>query len=199
MSAAIIANCTKFVKEYMSKYDASHDFSHVLRVRNLAMHLASKYHKPVDLLEVELAALMHDVNDHKYDQDPDPDIIYNSVVKFGGSKLLASKIVYIVKHVSYSYEIKNAHLSTYILAMQIPEIKIVQDADRLESIGAVGIARCFMFNGANNELMLEALNHFDDKLLHVHKLMKTEYGKEVALERTERLKLFKKWIIEELN
>lgn len=76
-----------------------------------------------------------------------------------------------------------------------PELAVVQDADRLDAIGAVGIARCFAFGSAKKpERGLEGcVDHFEDKLARLEGMMKTEMGKEMARERTRRIKEFERW------
>ncbi len=76
-------------------------------------------------------------------------------------------------------------------------VAIVQDADRLDAIGAVGIARTFAFGGAKDRPMEDTIQHFDDKLLRLESMMKTETGKVLARERTEKLQRFKEWWGEE--
>merc|ERR1712225_97254 len=95
--------------------------------------------------------------------------------------------------VSYSSEIKDrGHVETMI--GKYPELAIVQDADRLDAIGAVGIGRTFTFGGAKNARdMGETIQHFDDKLVKLESMMKTAPGRRMARERTERLNMFKGW------
>lgn len=70
---------------------------------------------------------------------------------------------------------------------------IVQDADRLDAIGAVGIGRTFAFGGAKGRTLEDTLEHFDDKLLLLEGMMKTETGRTLAKERSDRLKAFASW------
>lgn len=83
-----------------------------------------------------------------------------------------------------------------------PELAIVQDADRLDALGAVGIARCFTYLGAKGRgkgswELEEAIEHFGEKLEKLEGMMKTESGREMARVRTERLREFRKWWVEE--
>lgn len=106
---------------------------------------------------------------------------------------MAKKIQTICQNVSYSSEIKNpAHVTAVI--SEYPELAVVQDADRLDAIGAVGIGRMFTYGGAKTGRSLdESMQHFDDKLLRLEGMIKTDVGRELARERTERLRVFKEW------
>lgn len=80
------------------------------------------------------------------------------------------------------------------LMLEIPELAVVQDADRLDAIGAIGIARCFTFGGAKSVRSLDdSVEHFRDKLLKLESMMKTETGKQMAVERSRRIGEFLSW------
>lgn len=109
----------------------------------------------------------------------------------------------ITSHVSYSTECKDPERVEELVQMY-PELGIVQDADRLDAIGAVGIARCFTFLGAKGkgkggeEWELEnSIRHFGEKLERLEGMMKTESGREIAKARTEKLREFRRWWEEE--
>ncbi|EQL00419.1 hydrolase [Ophiocordyceps sinensis CO18] len=78
-----------------------------------------------------------------------------------------------------------------------PELAVVQDADRLDAIGAVGIGRTFAFGGAKGRALGQTMDHFDDKLVRLEAMMKTQTGRELARQRTERLRLMQAWWREE--
>ena len=196
---AIIEKATAYVQEFMSHYDASHDFSHIQRVLNLAKAIeASERARDPNLLidgdVITLAALLHDVGDRKY-LKPGEDattLVSKFLTSTGCPDHVAEKIQLICTNVSYSNELRNeAHVAT--LCQEVPELRLVQDADRLDAIGAVGIARMFTYTGAKeNERGLSTI-HFYDKLLLLEERMKTETGRELARERTERMKVFLGW------
>lgn len=79
------------------------------------------------------------------------------------------------------------------LIKEYPELAVVQDADRLDAIGAVGIGRAFAFGGAKGRTLGSTMEHFDDKLLKLEGMMKTDIGRRLAKERTERMALMKQW------
>ncbi|KAL2073793.1 hypothetical protein VTL71DRAFT_11119 [Oculimacula yallundae] len=211
-NAALIPKVTAFVQEYMSKYDGSHDFNHIKRVVGLAHKIYAEIIKAeeesglfekeseLDLHVITLAALLHDVGDKKYlkpGQNGET-LVLATLLGFQAPEDLALKVQRIVLAVSYSSEIKDrGHVETMI--SKYPELAIVQDADRLDAIGAVGIGRTFTFGGAKNAKdMGMTIQHFDDKLVKIESMMKTAPGKRMARVRTERLKVFKSWWEEEL-
>jgi len=113
------------------------------------------------------------------------------------SEELALKVQRIVLGVSHSSEIKDP-AATKALIDKYPELAVVQDADRLDAIGAIGIGRTFTFGGAKGaKNMGETIQHFKDKLEKLESMMKTEPGKKLARERTDRLMTFKSWWEEE--
>lgn len=192
----LLESITSYSKIFMDKFDGSHDFAHVMRVYNNALMLISHSDENLDILLIKVAALMHDMDDHKYSDQSNPNFIRDIVREFGGSKKFGIKVQETVKMVSWSYETKNGDTDDYKKDMT-SEIKIVQDADRLEAIGGFGLGRTFMYNGAKAKRFNDVLDHCDNKLLHVYKRMKTAKGREIAIERTERIKTFITWIEDE--
>ncbi|KAK5172591.1 uncharacterized protein LTR77_002711 [Saxophila tyrrhenica] len=204
-SSALYLGVYDFVKDYMSRYDCSHDFNHILRVLALAKHILAQEtlanpEKKLQKQAVLLAALLHDVGDKKYVQSGDnPEHAVEEVLqKHGCPPRFVAKVALIVQHVSYSNEIKRPHLVKAILGAH-PELAIVQDADRLDAIGAVGIARTFAYGAAkaSDRGLQGCIEHFTDKLENIEALMKTETGKALARERMQRLKDFRQWWEEE--
>jgi uncharacterized protein len=210
-NAALIPKVTGFVEKYMSKYDGSHDFNHIRRVVGLA-HLIyteinkEREHSPLfdeesdlDLHVITLAALLHDVGDKKYLQ-PGQDantLVLATLLSFGAPEDLAIKVQRIVLGVSYSSESKDP-AQVRAMIEKYPELAVVQDADRLDAIGAIGIGRTFTFGGAKGaKHMGETIQHFEDKLEKLESMMKTLPGMRMARERTARLKTFKGWWEEE--
>ena len=216
-----------FVNTCMSNHDPSHNPAHVHRVVDLAAVILaaeqtlhpSKY---FDESVVKLAALLHDIGDRKYlpaladGDDPataattlDPTtMVEHALIKNGAPAALASRVQTIVSHVSYTTECKDPGVVRRLIDQEgYPELAIVQDADRLDAIGAVGIGRCFTFLGAQGKKfavggkweMENSIEHFGEKLEKLEGMMKTETGRKMARVRTERLKIFRGWWEEEME
>ncbi|KAF1961407.1 hypothetical protein CC80DRAFT_488692 [Byssothecium circinans] len=186
-----------FVHAYMSSssHDSSHDYHHILRVvssanRILQAEQQANPHVTYDTTALFLAAFLHDVGDHKYAK-PGEDV-ENQVSKFlkerGADDDLAQRVQTVVKHVGYTNETKDPQSVIDVLA-KYPELAVVQDADRLDAIGAVGVARCFAFGGAKRqgEPMAVAIEHFEEKLVKLPGMMKTAMGKSLAVTRAKVL------------
>ncbi|RAL67573.1 hypothetical protein DID88_008328 [Monilinia fructigena] len=210
-AAELVPKVEEHVRQYMSKYDASHDFAHVKRV----VHRAHIIHDKIvadaaqkdqlvpqyDMTTITLSALLHDVGDRKYvdvkKEDPTT-MVMTFLVGLGADPDLASKVQTICSGVSHFEEMKDVqHVRNLI--DQYPELAIVQDADRIDSIGAIGIGRVFTYGGAKTlRSMTDSMEIFDQKLLNLEPHMKTWPGREMAHEATQRLKIFKNWWVEEV-
>lgn len=200
-----ITKTIDFVKEKLSGLEAGHNWSHTERVWKLAQKIAQT--ESCDTEIVEIAALLHDVADPKFhngDEQLAVDISSNFLRGIGlsGEKILA--VINIIKNISF----KNR--GEVEVQTQPIELKIVQDADRLDAIGAIGIARTFNFGGfKNNEIYNRqippnltqskeeykksngtTINHFYEKLLLLKDLMNTAKAKEMAEERHRFMLLF---------
>ncbi len=181
------------------RFDASHDFNHVKRVVHNATTILEqeKASQPnLDPFLILLGAILHDVEDKKYtpssssSNSPMMDVLHQHGVDNRIDPLIVKKLV---DGVSYSSEIKNSSAIRQLIE-ELPELAIVQDADRLDAIGAIGIGRCFTFGGAKSiRSMDDSIQHFDDKLLKLEGMMKTETGKRMAAERSKRIREFMSW------
>ncbi|KAK5133375.1 hypothetical protein LTR08_007809 [Meristemomyces frigidus] len=203
--SALYLGVYQYVEEYMSRYDMSHDFSHVLRVLALAKHIMAEELKASPCMKfqkqaVVIAALLHDVGDKKYIQPGENSerMIETLLAKNGCPPRFVAKVALIVEHVSYSSEIKRPQLVKAIVGAH-PELAIVQDADRLDAIGAIGIGRTFAYGAAKapDRGMQGTIEHFTEKLENIEGMMKTGTGKRMARERTQRLTEFRRWWEEE--
>ncbi|KAG8739324.1 hypothetical protein FRC10_005782 [Ceratobasidium sp. 414] len=205
--AAVVAAAEALMEETMKKYDPSHDALHVYRVRKTALALArSQTHQP-DLLVVELAALLHDVLDKKYVsalEAANPDIAFRPFFERIARHLdllndgRAELIVRIIKNVSWTTEKKlreEGKLEPW--HDSCVELHCVQDADRLDAIGAFGILRTAAYSASVNRALhvppddprapSSSIGHFHDKLLHIHGRLKTPQGKVLGTERHQLL------------
>jgi uncharacterized protein len=191
---SVLRHAETFAREKMSKFDGGHDWLHIERVRNLA-RLINKSENTADPFLLELAALLHDVNDSKFRKDSNDDG-YGELKQFLDSAGLSDsrdRLIDIIKSVSFSSKDKKATGD--------PVLMILQDADRLDAIGAIGVARAFNYGGYRNNMIFipadehgsmpeSTVRHFYDKLLKLKDLMNTETGKKIASERHRFLELF---------
>ncbi|KAJ6916713.1 hypothetical protein NC652_019202 [Populus alba x Populus x berolinensis] len=195
---ATVKNAEKLVERTMKGNDASHDAAHVWRVRDLALSLAQEEGLSSDSMEiVELAALLHDIGDYKYLRDPSEEkIVENFLEEEGVDEVKKMKILAIIKGMgAFLFSGFKEELAGHANGEFSPEFRVVQDADRLDAIGAVGIARCFTFGGSRNRLLHDpaihprsdlskaqymkkeeqtTVNHFHEKLLKLKDMMKTK-------------------------
>ncbi|KAJ2803970.1 hypothetical protein H4R21_001824 [Coemansia helicoidea] len=218
MSGAVVAAAERFVEEFMGRYDCSHDWHHVQRVvrQALALARAEARSKPVDVLVVQLAALLHDVDDAKYQQEGDtPFSSARFLAGAGLDEARAAAVARIIDAVSFRKELlaeEQDRLGTSSPAdrawrRDCVELACVQDADRLDAIGAFGVLRCAAFSGARGRPLHDpsdvaiadityeqyvgercgkggtAVAHFHEKLLRLASMMKTEPGRQEAQRR----------------
>lgn len=210
--AAAIVNATTlidatagFVKQYMSQppFDVSHDYTHIERVLRLCTILRLDYEAEhataLDSTLITLTALLHDVGDHKYkpaDGTPAP-TAQSILLSFSCPPELAAKVDLLTAHVSCTYELAHMDLVDELVRAH-PELAIVQDADRLDAIGARGIARAFAYGGAKGRCLDHTVPVVGDKLMGREAMMRTRAGKHMANERCRRLRDFLGWWDEEV-
>ena len=209
----IIQNTIDFVKETLKNAEGGHDWFHIERVYKNALLISKKEH--VDLFIVRLGALLHDIADAKFydgDETMGPKMATEFLTTQQVDADVRAHIVNIIHHISY----KNS-LSSTIEKFTSKELEVVQDADRLDAIGAIGIARCFNYGGFKNRTLYNpeilpnlkmtkeeykkseapTINHFYEKLLLLKDQMNTNTGKEIALERHRYMEQFLKQFYEE--
>ncbi|KAJ2842871.1 hypothetical protein IWW36_005754, partial [Coemansia brasiliensis] len=157
--SVIVSKTESFVRDYMTQYDCSHDWHHVGRVAKQAMAIAKaeSTNRTIDMLVVHLAALLHDVNDAKYSKESKVSIV-EFLSSIGLEEEKAQLISRIIDNVSFRKELlvkeeeragkENTKESEW--RNSCIELACVQDADRLDAIGAFGILRCAAFSGARN-------------------------------------------------
>lgn len=176
---------TLFVKDY-----SGHDVEHSLRVYRNAILLANT-EPQCNRLIVFLSALLHDVDDGKLFNTENNYNARTFLEKHRIDKGLIEQICEIINSVSFSKNRGNCPKTI--------EGKIVQDADRLDAIGAIGIARTFAYGGSHERSINDSIKHFDDKLLLLKNEMNTEEGKRIAKTRHDFLKSFIDEIRYEIN
>lgn len=197
----IIEQCEILVKEVYKHFDASHDFQHIERVRKNALEILNT-NTQADREVVELAVLLHDVSDPKYakNQEKSEETRIIQLLNLPDEKVKHIKEV--IRSVSFNGGNEEKPESI--------EAEIVRDADRLDAIGAIGIARTFAYGGAKGRKLYDAsetprtnmsveeyrsketssITHFYEKLLLLADGMLTDKGKELAKERHAFMELF---------
>lgn len=186
-----------FVRNQLARAEAGHDWWHILRVWNQVKLLLQ--HERADRLVCELAALLHDIADSKFhdgDETIAPRIAGEFLDSIGIDQQVVEHVQHIIRNLSYK-----ASLAT--VAFQSKELEIVQDADRLDAMGAIGIARAFHYGGYKNRELYNptippnpgqgkeayknstapTINHFYEKLLLLKEKMNTVTARQLAEER----------------
>ena len=195
----VIENAITFVKKTLKNAEGGHDWFHVDRVFKNAI-LISKEEK-VDPFIVSLGALFHDIADPKFhhgDETIGPKITKAFLKKQQVDEIVINHVIHIIKHISFKNSLDDKKNSFNSI-----ELNVVQDADRLDAIGAIGIARCFNYGGFKNRALYDpeilpnlemdketyknstapTINHFYEKLLLLKDKMNTSSGKKIALSR----------------
>ena len=194
----ILSKTEEFVKKKLLNFDVAHDWWHTQRVwKNTLLLLREE--KGVDSFVCQLGALLHDVGDPKFYKGGEKEggeIIKKFLQSIELPEEIIGEVLSIVRHVSFSQSFdKPSYFS--------PELAVVQDADRLDAMGAIGIARAFSYGGFKNQAIYDpeqpfmpstkkeeyihkrtsTVNHFYDKLLRLKEMMNTPTGKKIAEER----------------
>ena len=208
----VVEAAKTYVRKELEGEGSGHDWWHIKRVLDLSITIAKKYPE-VDLFVVKLGALLHDIGDHKFhngDHTVGPKMVQEWLKQYAVDEESTEKIVSIVKEISY----KGAHTETPMSSL---EGKIVQDADRLDAIGAIGVARTFAYGGNKNREMHNpehavenhsdfesykkttgpTINHFYEKLLLLKDRMNTQYGLQLAKKRHQFMETFLEEFFEE--
>lgn len=202
--ANILSKTENYVRQKLEGEGTGHDWWHIHRVRNTAIQLGKM--EDADLFIVELAALLHDIADHKFhngNEDIGPETAQNWLQQLEVKESVIHHICDIIRDISY----KGSEVET---PMKTIEGKVVQDADRLDALGAIGIARAFAYGGHkgrelyNPEMAPEShasfeeykksagptINHFYEKLFLLKDRMNTLAGRKEAEKRHQFMKKF---------
>ena len=178
----ILAQIKQFVTNAMSENDPAHDGNHVHRVVHLTMQLCDAYPQ-ANRFRAELIAWLHDMQDDKLKSNTSETSLAAYLCSLGTSQEDIRFVLSALPYISYRKYPK--------LSQDVPlEIRIVQDADRIDAMGAIGIARTFAYGGSRGRALEESLAHFDEKLLLLYDLLNTQDAKRIAKPRWELLKLF---------
>ena len=204
MNTQLIGQVKAIVEEQFKSYGADHDFDHILRVYNMAMYLQSQ--EGGDATVVACAALLHDISDHKLNGGKMNDggrVTKEILLKLGETETFADTVAKIVDGVSY----KGASVEDDAFSL---EMQIVRDADRLDAMGAIGIARAFHFGGSRERPFYlpdvapkehqsfeeyakdksHTINHFHEKLLLLQDRLHTKTAIEIGQKRHDLMQDF---------
>ncbi|MGV8945903.1 MAG: HD domain-containing protein [Lutibacter sp.] len=200
----IIKNTEDFVKATLKNAEGGHDWFHILRVWNTAKLISKE--ENVDVFVVELGALLHDIADSKF-HGGDETIGPKIAREFLESQLVENSIIIHIENIISNISYKGGNFEQKFTS---PELEAIQDADRLDAIGAVGIARTFNYGGFKNRPLYNpeippkrnqtkeayknseapTINHFYEKLLLLKDRMNTKTGKRIAQERHRFMEVF---------
>ena len=211
----IIENTILFVKKELKNAEGGHDWFHIERVYKNTLLIAKE--EDVDVFVVSLGALLHDIADPKFyngDETIGPKLAAKFLEEQEVATDILTHVINIIKHISFknSLEINGEKFTS-------KELDVVQDADRLDAIGAIGIARCFNYGGFKNRALYNpeikpnlnmtkeeyknssapTINHFYEKLLLLKDKMNTATAKKIALERHNYMNLFLEQFYNEWN
>jgi uncharacterized protein len=200
-----------FVRQRMTGYDSGHDWWHIYRVRKLALFI-NEQEAIADPFTLEVAALLHDSVDSKFagDEFEQGYIIIGEFLDKIGLTKIKEQVIGVIRNVSFSNKNPSGNVTD-------PVLLIIQDADRLDAIGAIGIARAFNYGGFRNNIIynpdvelstdslkekqpnltFSTISHFYEKLLVLKYRMNTLTAKRLAVERHDFLEVFLKQFYKE--
>lgn len=202
----IIDAVVQYVKNELSTAEGGHDWWHIYRVWKLAKKISEK--EGGDRFTISLGALLHDIADAKFyngNEDVGPDKAMQFLSHWQLKKETAEEVLKVIRFISF----KNSDKMPGTTSL---EFKIIQDADRLDAMGAIGIARAFNYGGYKNREIYNpgikpqpsqskqeykgskapTINHFYEKLLLLKNLMNTATGKKLAKERHAFMEIYLK-------
>lgn len=206
-------NTEAFVKARLLSENTGHDWWHAVRVSSMAKHINESENG--DSYIIDLACLLHDVGDRKVitEYDDDSSIAENFLLEQSVPEHTIKQVMYIINNMSFSKNLKNKLVNAPL------ELLVVQDADRLDAIGAIGIARMFAYGGSNGRLIFDptevardvkttkqykqpsgsSFHHFEEKLLHIKDLLNTKSAKDVAEGRDAFMRTYMEQFTNEWN
>ena len=204
MNPDLIQQTIEFVKQKLQHAEAGHDWFHIERVYKNSLHIANS--ENCNLQVVQLGALLHDIADSKFyngDETIGPKVARNFLESQNVAEAITLQVINIIENISFKGGKFNQKAASI-------ELQIVQDADRLDAIGAIGIARTFNYGGFKNRQLYNpavapnlkmtkeeyknneapTINHFYEKLLLLKDKMNTSTGKKLAQQRHDYMEVF---------
>jgi len=209
----ILKNTENFVRTALEKEGTGHDWWHILRVRNNAKLILET--EKADTFIIDLAVMLHDVGDRKVinKEDDDYTIAEKFLMKNKIDTNAIEQVMFIIQNMSFSKSLNNKKENVS------KEFYIVQDADRLDAIGAIGVARAFVYGGSKGRPMYDptkkaqkinttknyrklnssTFHHFEEKLLLLKDLMNTKAAKKIADNRNKFMEKYLEQFLNEWN
>lgn len=210
---AQILKTKTFVKEQLVEAEGGHDWFHIERVYKNALLIAKD--EIVDVFVVQLGALLHDIADSKFhdgDETIGPKRAREFLLKINVDSEVIAHVIKIIENISF----KGGNETQKFKSL---ELDVVQDADRLDAIGAIGVARTFNYGGFKNRMLYDpeikadlkmskeayktsnapTINHFYEKLLLLKDKMNTKTGRQIAEKRHEFMELYLAQFFDEWN
>ena len=182
----ILKETKKFVKKYMNNLDdVSHDYKHIKLVVKFSLKIAKKegINKSRDLFQIKMGALLHDIGDHKYTNEKQDKILKKFLNKFKKlGKIDKKEIIEIASNVSLSKEDERINY----------KLDIVKDADRINSLGSIGIMRYISYNIKNSDepSFNEIINNICERTKKIRKYLKTSSGRKISKKHLRLISLF---------
>ena len=212
----IINKTTAFVKDTLANAEGGHDWFHIERVYKNSLLIAKN--EAVDMFVVSLGALLHDIADSKFydgDETIGPKMAHDFLFKLNVDSIVINHVIKIIENISFKSSLSKSNIKKFSSL----ELSVVQDADRLDAIGAIGIARCFNYGGFKNRAIYNpnikpnlkmtkeaykaskapTINHFYEKLLLLKDTMNTKTGKQIANKRHNYMLSFLDQFYDEWN
>jgi HD superfamily phosphodiesterase len=186
----IIILTEDFAKYYMKKYDDSHSFEHAMRVKNMATTLAiSENLNEEQIFIIQLAALTHDINDSKYsnnNDDTQENVLRGFFDNLIDDKSILENIIDIACNVSLSLELAKTSSSPKSI-----ELDCVRDADRIDSLGAIGISRYFTYGIVNKQSNISSIiDNIENRTNILMNNINTDMGKKISIDKYRIIRMF---------
>jgi len=186
----IIILTEDFAKDYMKKYDDSHSFEHAMRVKNMATTLAiSENLNEEQIFIIQLAALTHDINDSKYsnnNEDTQENVLRGFFNNLIDDKSMLENIIEVACNVSLSLELTKPSSSYKSI-----ELDCVRDADRIDSLGAIGISRYFTYGIVNKQSNISSIiDNIENRTNILMNNINTDMGKKISIDKYRIIRMF---------
>ncbi len=190
-----LINTLRYLVKIMMGNDEAHGYPHIERVERLALWIASHYGNLVDRELLIIATLLHDIGRFAYRANK----VNHALISAEIAENILKCLGYPKDRIDLVKEIIKSHSYSLNITPKSIEAKILSDADKLDALGAIGIARVFIHSARINRSLKEALNHFKEKIVKLPNLLYTEVARKEAMRRVRVILEFIKNLEEELK